>query len=113
MKLRWSCHAVPRLEDAGFLHSSRELACVMVSCGLAQNLGALRALVVEGIQAGHMALHARSVSLSAGADVSEVDELVERLKASGEIKVRRARQLLAEMRGHLSRHEESDLSSPL
>ncbi len=49
------------------VESARELAEVMVAVGLAQNLGALRALATEGIQRGHMALHARQVALAAEA----------------------------------------------
>lgn len=79
-------------------HSSRELAGVMVASGLAQNLGALRALVSEGIQEGHMALHARSVALSAGATAEEADELIRRLIKTKEITVSTAEKVLAEMR---------------
>ncbi len=49
------------------VESATELAGIMASVGLAQNFGALRALVTDGIQQGHMTLHARSVATAAGA----------------------------------------------
>lgn len=76
-----------------------ELGEVMGSVGLAQNLGALKALATEGIQRGHMALHARSVAATAGARDDEMEEIVERLIDVGDIKVRTAQKLLDEMRG--------------
>jgi len=53
-----------------------ELAEVMAAVGLAQNLGALRALATEGIQRGHMRMHARNVALQAGATPEEIPEVV-------------------------------------
>lgn len=77
-----------------------ELGEVIGAVGLAQNLGALKALATEGIQRGHMALHARSVAATAGASDDEIDEVVERLvECDEEIKVRVAEEILAEMRG--------------
>jgi degradative hydroxymethylglutaryl-CoA reductase len=75
-----------------------ELGQVMAAVGLASNLAALRALATEGIQRGHMSLHARSVALSAGAAGPEVVELANRLIADGEIKADRAAELLEKMR---------------
>ena len=77
--------------------SSRELAEVMGAVGLAQNFAALRALATEGIQRGHMTLHARSVATAAGATPEIFDTVVERLVASGEIKVWKARELIEEV----------------
>ena len=77
--------------------SARELADVMVSVGLAQNFAALRALVTEGIQKGHMALHARSVAMAAGASPDQIDAVAEKLVKSGEIKVWKAHEILPEM----------------
>jgi hydroxymethylglutaryl-CoA reductase len=74
--------------------SARELAGIMAAVGLASNLGAMRALATEGIQKGHMALHARAVSHAAGARGEEAEELRRRLLAAGEVKIDRARQLL-------------------
>jgi hydroxymethylglutaryl-CoA reductase len=79
--------------------SARELAEVMAAVGLAQNLAALRALVTEGIQQGHMTLHARSVAVSAGAHPEQTDQVVEKLIASGEIKVWKAQERLADLEG--------------
>jgi len=74
--------------------SARELAEVMGTVGLAQNFAALRALVTEGIQKGHMTLHARSVASAAGAPPELFESVVERLIESGEIKVWKAREIL-------------------
>ncbi len=77
------------------VESAGELAQICVAVGLAQNLAALRALVTEGIQRGHMALHARTVALAAGAAPQQVDALAREMAARGEIGLRRARDLLA------------------
>ena len=81
------------------LESARELAEVMVAVGLAQNLGALRALATEGIQRGHMALHARQVAIAAGATADEVATVASHLVAEGTIRPDRAKEILAELRG--------------
>jgi hydroxymethylglutaryl-CoA reductase len=73
---------------------ARELAGLMAAVGLASNLGAMRALATEGIQKGHMALHARAVSHAAGARGEEAEELRRRLLEDGEVKIDRARELL-------------------
>lgn len=78
--------------------SARELAEVMAAVGLAQNFAALRALATEGIQAGHMTLHARSVVKAAGAPAEFFSEVLERVLQSGEIKVWKAQEILAEVR---------------
>jgi hydroxymethylglutaryl-CoA reductase len=70
------------------------LAEIMVAVGLAQNLGALRALTAEGIQQGHMRLHARQVALAAGASESDVQRIANQLVAEGAIREARARELL-------------------
>lgn len=74
--------------------SATELAEVMVAVGLAQNLAALRALVTDGIQAGHMALHARQVAVAAGATGAQVDWVAGQLVAEGAVRAERARELL-------------------
>ena len=78
---------------------ARELAEVMAAVGLAQNFSALRALVTDGIQQGHMTLHARSVAMTAGAPPEMFDQVVERLLADGEIKTWKAQLIVAELRG--------------
>ena len=77
--------------------SARELAEVMASVGLAQNLSALRALAAEGIQRGHMALHARHVALAAGAPADLVEQVAARLIAEGQIRAARAAEIVAEL----------------
>jgi len=74
--------------------SARELSEVAVSVGLAQNLSALRALVTEGIQSGHMALHARQVALAAGASGEAAQRVAAQLVAEGRIKGARAQELV-------------------
>ncbi len=77
---------------------ARELAEVMAAVGLAQNFAALRALANEGIQKGHMALHARNVAVTAGARPEEVDRVAERLVRDHAIRQDRAREVLEELR---------------
>jgi hydroxymethylglutaryl-CoA reductase len=74
--------------------TARELAGIMAAVGLASNMAAMRALATEGIQKGHMALHARAVSHAAGARGAEAERLREQLIAEGEVKIDRARELL-------------------
>lgn len=78
--------------------SATELAEVIVSVGLAQNLAACRALAAEGIQHGHMRLHARTVAASAGATPDEVPLVAERLVRAGKIQVEHAQAVLASLR---------------
>jgi hydroxymethylglutaryl-CoA reductase len=79
--------------------TAQDLAEIAVAVGLAQNLGALRALSTDGIQRGHMALHARNVALSAGARGEEVDWIVKRMVETRDVRADRAEALLAEKRG--------------
>ncbi len=81
------------------VHRAQELAEIMAAVGLVQNLAALRALTTEGIQRGHMRLHARQVALAAGAQGPEANDLAERLIAGGAISLSRAQALLKELRG--------------
>ncbi|MBI1818298.1 MAG: hydroxymethylglutaryl-CoA reductase, degradative [Deltaproteobacteria bacterium] len=76
------------------VNSARELAAVMAAVGLGQNLAAIRALVTDGIQRGHMALHARGVAIAAGAPEALVGRVIEHLIACGEIKISKAREIL-------------------
>jgi hydroxymethylglutaryl-CoA reductase len=77
---------------------ARDLAEIIVSVGLAQNLAAIRALATEGIQKGHMALHARQVAIAAGAVGDEVDRVAAAMVNERVVRGDRAAQLLAEMR---------------
>jgi hydroxymethylglutaryl-CoA reductase len=74
-----------------------ELAGVIVAVGLAQNLAALRALATEGIQRGHMELHARSMAIAAGARGDVVDLVAARMVAESAIRIDRAEELIQEM----------------
>ena len=76
------------------VRSARELAEVMAAVGLAQNLGALRALVAEGIQRGHMRLHAQNVAMAAGAKGDLIDRVAGEMIAEGKIRIDRAREIL-------------------
>lgn len=78
------------------VESAKELAQVIVAVGLAQNLGALKALATDGIQKGHMALHSRSVAVAAGATGEMIDIIANRMVEDKEIRVGRAKQLLEE-----------------
>ena len=74
--------------------SSAELAMLMGAVGLAQNFAAIRALATEGIQEGHMRLHARGVAAAAGVPEPLFESVVDELVASGEIKDWKAREIL-------------------
>jgi len=78
--------------------SARELGEVMAAVGLAQNLAALKALSTEGIQRGHMDLHAKNIAVMAGAKDGEVDAVAEKIAKEGRINVDRAREVLHELR---------------
>ncbi|GIK41539.1 MAG: 3-hydroxy-3-methylglutaryl coenzyme A reductase [Chloroflexota bacterium] len=73
---------------------ARRLAEIMVAVGLAQNLAAIRALATEGIQRGHMRLHARQVALAAGAKEGQVQQIADKLVALGNIRVETAKELI-------------------
>lgn len=79
--------------------TARELAEIIASVGLAQNLAALRALATEGIQRGHMQLHARQVAIAAGAEGEQIKAVAEQLVAEGEIRLDRAEAILARASG--------------
>lgn len=78
------------------VESAKELAQVVVAVGLAQNLGALKALATDGIQKGHMALHSRTVAMAAGATGEMVDMIAEKLIEKKEIRVGYAKMLMEE-----------------
>ncbi|MAO63748.1 MAG: hydroxymethylglutaryl-CoA reductase [Balneola sp.] len=79
------------------IEKATELAEIMGAVGLAQNFSALRSLGTEGIQRGHMTLHARSVASTAGAPAELFEQVLERLVESGEIKVWKAKEIVAEL----------------
>lgn len=84
--------AVVALKILG-VRTARELAEIMAAVGLAQNLAALRALAAEGIQRGHMELHARQIAMAAGATGADVERLAAQMVAEGRITPARAREL--------------------
>lgn len=76
------------------VRSAGELAEIIVSVGLAQNLAALRALATEGIQRGHMGLHARQVAIAAGAQGDQIERLAAQLVAEKTVRIDRAQEIL-------------------
>jgi hydroxymethylglutaryl-CoA reductase len=95
--------------------SATELAEVMAAVGLAQNFAAIRALATEGIQKGHMTLHARSVVTAAGAPKEMFDEVLDRVIQSGVIKVWKAQEIVRDLQeekertdARLKRHAETE-----
>jgi hydroxymethylglutaryl-CoA reductase len=78
--------------------SAQELGEVIASVGLAQNFAALRALATEGIQRGHMSLHARNIAVTVGAVGDEVDRVVEVLVKERKVRMDRAKEILTDLR---------------
>jgi hydroxymethylglutaryl-CoA reductase len=81
------------------IQTAAELAEVIVSVGLAQNLAALRALATEGIQRGHMGLHARQVAIAAGAEGELIEKIAGRMIEENKIRVDRAEELISDWSG--------------
>ena len=79
------------------ISTAAELAQVIAAVGLAQNFAALRALATDGIQRGHMKLHAKNVAISAGASTEQLDEVVAKLIADKMINIEHAKEILANM----------------
>jgi hydroxymethylglutaryl-CoA reductase len=77
--------------------SANEFGEVLAAVGLAQNLGALRALAHEGIQRGHMSLHARNIAVAAGATGELIDMVAERMVRERKVRMDRAKELIAEL----------------
>lgn len=80
------------------VHTARQLAEIIVSVGLAQNLAALRALATEGIQRGHMSLHARQLAIAAGAAGEQIERVASQMVAENVIRVDRATEILKSIR---------------
>jgi hydroxymethylglutaryl-CoA reductase len=74
--------------------TAQELACVMIATGLAQNYSAIRALATEGIQKGHMRLHARNLAAAAGATPDQIDKIVQKMIEEKKITLDSAKELL-------------------
>lgn len=77
--------------------SAKELACVIAAAGLAQNFSAIRALASEGIQKGHMRLHARNIAAAAGIKSDKISEVTKRMIKEGNVSVHRAKEILKEL----------------
>ncbi|MEE8133217.1 MAG: hydroxymethylglutaryl-CoA reductase, degradative [Nitrososphaerales archaeon] len=80
--------------------TAQELACVIASVGLAQNFAALRALVSEGIQKGHMSLHARNIAMMAGVEGKLIDVVAKKMVKEGNVTTRRAKEVLKILTKH-------------
>lgn len=78
--------------------TAAELAEITAAVGLGQNLAALRVLASEGVQRGHMSLHAKNIAIMAGAQGDEIDAVASRLAAEGKVRVDRAEKILRELR---------------
>src|SRR5881296_3574857 len=90
--------------------SAKELGEVLASVGLAQNLAALRALVAEGIQRGHMSLHARNIAAMAGAEGDLIDLVAAAMVSEKKVRLDRAKELVVEMaasKNRASPHQET------
>ena len=74
--------------------STQELACIIASVGLAQNFSAMRALATDGIQKGHMKLHAKNIASAAGATPEQIDKIVQKMLQENNISLNRAKELL-------------------
>jgi hydroxymethylglutaryl-CoA reductase len=79
------------------VQTANEFAEVLAAVGLAQNLGALRALAHEGIQRGHMSLHARNIAVAAGVPAELVDQVTEMMVKERKIRMDRAKELVKEL----------------
>ncbi|MFN8530897.1 MAG: hydroxymethylglutaryl-CoA reductase, degradative [Anaerolineae bacterium] len=81
------------------IQSARQLSEIIASVGLAQNFAAIRALATEGIQKGHMRMHARQIAVAAGANGPQVHQVVEQMIREQNIRPERAKQILRELQG--------------
>lgn len=79
------------------IKSARELSCIMGAVGLAQNFSAIRALASEGIQKGHMRLHAKNIATSAGVPKNKMSHVISRMVKEGNVSVTRAKEILKKL----------------
>jgi hydroxymethylglutaryl-CoA reductase len=82
------------------IQTAAELAGIIASVGLAQNLAALRALATEGIQRGHMSLHARQVAIAAGAVGNQIEKVAAQMVADKTVRIDHAEEILKSMEDH-------------
>jgi hydroxymethylglutaryl-CoA reductase len=85
------------------VQTAGQLAEIIVSVGLAQNLAALRALATEGIQRGHMSLHARQVAIAAGAKDDLIEKVATQMVNEKTIRIDRAEEILHAMQNSATR----------
>ena len=78
--------------------TAMELGEIIGAVGLCQNLAALRALAAEGIQKGHMSLHAKNIAVMAGAKGDFIDEVARRLVEEGKVRIDRAQEIVKELK---------------
>jgi hydroxymethylglutaryl-CoA reductase len=88
--------------------SARELAEIVVSVGLAQNFAAIRALATEGIQRGHMSLHARQLAMAAGAEGAEIERIAAQLVQEKQVRLDRAQALVEEIKSYIPKDRSYD-----
>jgi hydroxymethylglutaryl-CoA reductase len=88
------------------IQSARELAEVIVSVGLAQNFAAIRALATEGIQRGHMSLHARQLAMAAGASGDLIEQISAQMVREKQVRLDRAQALVEEIKSYLPQSRE-------
>lgn len=79
------------------IQSSAELAQIIAAVGLSQNMGAVKALATEGIQRGHMALHARNIAVQAGVKADQIDWLTQQMVTEKNVHIDRAKELLEQL----------------
>jgi hydroxymethylglutaryl-CoA reductase len=90
------------------IQSARELAEIIVSVGLAQNFAAIRALATEGIQRGHMSLHARQLAMAAGAEGSEIEQIAAQMVTEKQVRLDRAQALVEEIKSYIPKDRSYD-----
>ncbi len=91
------------------IQSARELAEIIVSVGLAQNFAAIRALATEGIQRGHMGLHARQLAMAAGATGALVEQIASQMVKEKQVRLDRAQALVQEIAATVERAEQASI----
>ena len=90
------------------VQSARELAEIIVSVGLAQNFAAIRALATEGIQRGHMGLHARQLAMAAGASGDEIERIAAQMVQEQQVRLDRAQALAEEIKSYIPQDRSYD-----
>jgi hydroxymethylglutaryl-CoA reductase len=104
-KVHPSARAALKIMD---IQSARELAEIIVSVGLAQNFAAIRALATEGIQRGHMSLHARQLAMAAGANGDEIEQIAAQMVKEQQVRLDRAQALVEEIKSYIPKDRSYD-----